>query len=125
VLWAGERFDAVLDRIESQVTTASGGIDVFARIQGLSVATSLRPGAFVEVLLPGALYTGVVRVPEEAVHGGDTVYAIVDGRLVPRQVELIARDGSDAFVRGAFAPDDRIAATRFPEIGPGLKVQEP
>ena len=125
VLWAGERYPAVLDRIESQVTTASGGIDVFARIQGLSAGTDLRPGAFVEVLVPGALYQGVVRVPEEALHGGDTVYAIVDGRLQPRTVELVGRDGKDAFVRGAFEPGDRLAATRFPEIGPGLKVREP
>jgi len=125
VVWAGERYPAVLDRIESQVTTASGGIDVFARIQGLSAATDLRPGAFVEVLVPGALYENVVRVPEEAVHGGDTVYAIVDGRLQPRTVELVARDGKDAFVRGDFKPGDRLAATRFPEIGPSLKVREP
>jgi multidrug efflux pump subunit AcrA (membrane-fusion protein) len=125
VVLAGARKPAVHDRIESQDTTASGGNDVFARIQGLSAATDLRPGAFVEVLVPGALYENVVRVPEEAVHGGNTVYAIVDGRLQPRTVELVARDGKDAFVRGDFKAGDRLAATRFPEIGPSLKVREP
>ena len=124
VLWAGHEYKAVLNRVESEITTASGGIEVFARIEGLTLDTNLRPGAFVEVLVPGALYAGVVRVPEEAVHGGDTVYAIVDGRLVPRQVEIAGRDGSDAFVRGDFKPDDRLVVTRFPEIGPGLKVRE-
>ena len=124
VLWAGEKYDAVLDRVESEVTTASGGIEVFARIEGLSLETNLRPGAFVEVLVPGALHTGVVRLPEEAVHGGDTVYAVVKGRLEPRRVELAGRDGGDAFVRGDFEPDDRLVVTRFPEIGPGLKVRE-
>lgn len=123
VLWSGETYDAVLDRIESEVTTASGGIDVFARIEGLTLATDLRPGAFVEVRVPGALYSGVVRVPEEAVHGGDTVYAVVDGRLAPRKVGIVGRDGGDALIRGAFEPGDAIAVTRFPEIGPGLKVR--
>jgi membrane fusion protein, multidrug efflux system len=124
VLWAGQEHKATLSRVESEVTTASGGIDVFARIEGLTLDTNLRPGAFVEVLVPGALYAGVVRVPEEAVHGGDTVYAIVDGRLSPRRVEIAGRDGSDAFVRGDFQPGDRLVVTRFPEIGPGLKVRE-
>jgi len=124
VVWSGEKYDAVLDRVESELTTASGGIDVFARIEGLSIDTSLRPGAFVEVLVPGELYTGVVRVPEEAVHGNDTVYTIVGERLEPQRVELVGRDGSDAFVRGELAPGDRLVVTRFPEIGPGLKVRE-
>ena len=123
VLWAGERFDAVLDRIQSEVTTASGGVDVFARIEGLTVDTNLRPGAFVEVTVPGALFEDVVRIPEEAVYGGDTVYVIVDDRLVPRTIELMGRDGEDAFVRGAFEPGERLVTTRFPEIGPGLKVR--
>lgn len=124
VVWAGETHEAVLDRVESQVTTASGGIDVFAKIEGLDVDTDLRPGVFVEVLVPGALYDDVIRVPEEAVHGGDTVYAIVDERLVPRRVELATRDGGDALIRGEFQPGDRLVTTRFPEIGPGLKVRE-
>jgi RND family efflux transporter MFP subunit len=124
VMWAGQEYDAVLDRVESEVTTASGGIEVFARINGLDLDTNLRPGAFVEVLVPGALYTGVVRLPEEAIHGGDTVYAVVDGRLQPRRVEVVGRDGSDAFVRGDFETGDRLVVTRFPEIGPGLKVRE-
>lgn len=124
VLWAGQEYSAVLNRVEGEVTTASGGVDVFARIEGLTLDTNLRPGAFVEVLVPGALYKGVVRVPEEAVHGGDTVYAIVDGRLIPRRIEIAGRDGSDAFIRGDFKPGDRLVVTRFPEIGPGLKVRE-
>lgn len=124
VVWAGETHDAVLDRVESQVTTASGGIDVFAKIGGLDVDTDLRPGVFVEVRVPGAQYDDVIRVPEEAVHGGDTVYVVVDGRLVPRRVELATRDGGDALIRGDFEPGDRLVTTRFPEIGPGLKVRE-
>lgn len=124
VVWAGEKHDAVLDRVESEVTTASGGIDVFAKIEGLDVDTDLRPGVFVEVLVPGATYHDTIRVPEEAVHGGDTVYAIVDERLEPRRVELAARDGGDALIRGDFEPGDRLVVTRFPEIGPGLKVRE-
>ncbi|MGI9386997.1 MAG: efflux RND transporter periplasmic adaptor subunit, partial [Methyloligellaceae bacterium] len=125
VMWAGQTYDVVLDRIESQVQTASGGVEVFARIDGVTVDTNLRPGAFVEVLVPGPVYKAVVRIPEEALYGNDTVYRIVQNRLEPHKVEIVARDGKDLLVRGTFDAKDRVVTTRFPEIGPGLKVKVP
>ena len=123
VVWAGQEFEALLDRIESEVQTGSGGVEVFASIAGVTIDTNLRPGAFVEVYVPGPRYEGVVRIPEEALYGGDTVYRIENGRLQPRQVTVAARDGKDLLIRGEFGPTDRLVTTRFPEVGPGLKVQ--
>jgi len=123
--WAGQSIDALLDRVEGEVQAASGGVELFARITSTNAATSLRPGAFVEVYLPGPRYSGVVRVPEIAVYGGNTVYRIVEDHLDAVNVEIVGRDGKDLFVRGAFVADDRIVATRFPEAGPGLKVRTP
>lgn len=125
VSWAGQSFDGTLDRIESEVQTASGGVEVFARIEGIGLRTNLRPGAFVEVRVPGPRYEDVTRVPEEAVYGGDTVYRIADDRLDPRRVRIVARDGKDLLIRGDYEPSDVIVTTRFPEIGPGLKVRTP
>jgi len=125
VSWAGQSFDGTLDRIESEVQTASGGVEVFARIEGIGVRTNLRPGAFVEVRVPGPRYEDVTRVPEEAVYGGDTVYRIAGDRLDPRRVRIVARDGKDLLIRGNYEASDMIVTTRFPEIGPGLKVRTP
>lgn len=125
VFWAGQSFDGMLDRIESEVQTASGGVEVFAKIEGVGVRTNLRPGAFVEVQVPGPRYEDVTRVPEEAVYGGDTVYRVVEDRLDPRQVRIVARDGKDLLIRGNYEASDAIVTTRFPEIGPGLKVRTP
>ena len=47
VLWAGKRYDAILDRVEGEVQAASGGVEVFARLADVTAATNLRPGAFV------------------------------------------------------------------------------
>lgn len=125
VVWAGQSFDGTLDRIESEVQTASGGVEVFAKIDGIGVRTNLRPGAFVEVRVPGPQYKDVTRVPEEAVYGGDTVYRIADDRLDPRSVRIVGRDGKDLLIRGDYESSDAIVTTRFPEIGPGLKVRTP
>ena len=127
VTWrAGSRnfpFRAVIQRADGEVDAASGGVRVYARIEQEAARVPLRPGAFVEVRIPDRVYRGATRLPETALVGGDTVYAIVDGRLEPRPVELLARVGNDVVVSGGIADGERIATTRFPEIGPGVKVQ--
>lgn len=125
VRWSGKRFAARLDRVESEVRAASGGVDMFARLEGVDAVSSLRPGAFVEISVPGPQFEGVIRIPEVALYGGETVYRVVEGRLDAVRVEVAGRDGKDLFIRGAFAPDDRIVTTRFPEAGSGIKVRVP
>ena len=127
VTWrAGERnfpFRAVIQRADGEVDAASGGVRVYARIEDAGARVPLRPGAFVEVRIPDRVYRGATRLPETALVGGDTVYAVVEGRLEPRPVALLARVGNDVVVSGGIAEGERIATTRFPEIGPGVKVQ--
>ena len=101
----------------------AAAVRVYARIEQEAARVPLRPGAFVEVRIPDRVYRGATRLPETALVGGDTVYAVVDGRLEPRPVELLARVGNDVVVSGGIADGERIATTRFPEIGPGVKVQ--
>lgn len=128
VIWrAGDRsfpFSAEIERADGEVDASSGGVRVYARIaQGAAAAVPLRPGSFVEVRIPDRIYRGAARLPETALVAGDTVYAVVQGRLEPRPVTLLARVGNDVVVSGTIADGDRIATTRFPEIGPGVKVQ--
>ena len=127
VTWrAGERnfpFRAVIQRADGEVDAASGGVRVYARIEDAGARVPLRPGAFVEVRIPDRVYRAAARLPETALVGGDTVYAVVEGRLEPRPVALLARVGNDVVVTGGIADGERIATTRFPEIGPGVKVQ--
>ncbi len=127
VLWriGGEAysFDATIERIRGEIDPTSGGVDMFARIRASGTETSLRPGAFVEVYLSDRLYRDVVRLPESALHGNDVVYVAAEGRLVARRIELVLRVGNDVLVRGPFEPGDRVVTTRFPEIGPGLRVE--
>ena len=127
VTWrAGDRnfpFRAVMQRADGEVDAASGGVTVYARIEHEASRVPLRPGAFVEVRIPDRVYRGAARLPETALVGGDTVYAVVGGRLEPRPVALLARVGNDVVVFGGIAEGESIATTRFPEIGPGVKVE--
>ncbi|MDE0201643.1 MAG: efflux RND transporter periplasmic adaptor subunit, partial [Rhodospirillaceae bacterium] len=127
VTWrAGERnfpFRAVVQRADGEVDAASGGVRVYARIENEASRVPLRPGAFVEVRIPDRVYRGATKLPETALVGGNTVYAVVGDRLEPRPVALLARVGNDVVVSGGIADGESVATTRFPEIGPGVKVE--
>ncbi len=127
VLWrvGGQTFTfaATVDRMKSEIDAESGGVDLYARIEGQGADGVLRPGAFVEVRLADRVYEDVVRLPRSALHNGDTVYVVVDERLRPRHVEVVVRSGNDILVRGDFEPgDNMVVITRLPEIGPGIRV---
>ncbi|MEE8274244.1 MAG: hypothetical protein V3R88_06175, partial [Alphaproteobacteria bacterium] len=75
---------------------------------------------------PGDTLPGASHFEDESEHhDGEKVFVVVDGRLSPRAVEVVVRSGADVLVRGALAPEDRVVTTRFPEIGPGVRVTVP
>lgn len=116
-------YDAVIERIDSEIDARSGGVDFFARIENTDPGANLRPGAFVQVNVPDRVYEDVVRLPESALFEGGTVYAVADGVLEPRRVEFVVRDGGDILLRGDLKAGAEIVTTRFPEIGPGIRVK--
>ena len=127
VIWrVGQRellLEAVIARVGAQIDTASGGVELFARIDDREAASSLRPGAFVEILIPDRIYAGVARVPETVLHPGNVVYGIEDGRLAQRRAEIVARVGKDVLLRGELSEGDRLVTTQSVAIAPGLRVE--
>ena len=127
VFWRGgasETFDATVARVESVVDAATGGVNLFARLNGLDQRTKLRPGIFVEVSLEDRPYLNVVQLPETALHD-DTIYVIKNNRLQARKVKLASRLGDEVLVSGKIERGDLIVTTSFNEIGPGLRVTVP
>lgn len=129
VYWQGrdgaEPLQAVIERESSEIDTASGGVDLIARLHGLDAESALRPGAFVRIVMPGRLYENVVRLPEPALHNNNTVYLVEGDRLKAAAVAFVARIGADVLVRGGLKDGQIVATSRFPEIGPGVKVSTP
>ena len=114
--------EAVIERTGARIDPASGGVPIYARLEGIDLESPLRPGAFVEVRLKDRHYTDVARLPQSALHG-DTVYAVEGERLAARRVEVVAYYGDDIVVRGDLKDGDRVAVTRFTEIANGVKVE--
>jgi membrane fusion protein, multidrug efflux system len=118
------RFAAEVDRIDSEIDPASGGVTAYARFTepGENAFAGLRPGAFVDISVPGRRYRQVARLPATALHDDTTVYVVVEDRLQSRAVALERRDGESVLVVGELGEGEQVAVTRFTEIGPGVKV---
>lgn len=114
--------DATIDRQGGEIDASTGGLSLYARLTGPAPKT-LRPGAFVELVIPARRLDDVVRLPETALYEQRTVYAVVNDRLEPRTVTVAARQGDTIWVRGPLEPGEPILATRMTVAAPGVKVR--
>lgn len=119
------KYPAKIDRIGAQITSDRGGIEVIAAIQGDIKDSPLRPGAFVEIIVPDKLFENNFRVAETALYDNDKVYVAVDGVLKARSVKVLARDGDAIIIEGELKDGDEILTTRIAEISEGLNVRPP
>ncbi|CCQ74872.1 efflux RND transporter periplasmic adaptor subunit [Magnetospira sp. QH-2] len=119
-------FAAMVERTEGAIDASSGGVRLIATLGKMPADASIRPGAFIEVSLDDRTHDNVIAVPGSALHDtadkGRQVYVIAEGRLQPVPVTVVARHDTDWLIQGAFAPDAAIVTTRFPQMGPGVRV---
>lgn len=116
-------FSGRVARLSPEISSDTGGVEVFAVLEPSEYTPFLRPGAFVEVVLSGNRYPNAARLSDSSLFNGDTVYVVEEGRLQPRKVEIVARNGDEILLRGDISDGDLVVTTRLPEIGPNLKVE--
>lgn len=85
-----ERLLARLERIAGEADAR--GVDALLRVDD---ASRVPLGAFVNAVLERPLASGVLALPPSALHGGDRIYAVRDGRLAAVAIERAGerRDG--------------------------------
>lgn len=129
VIWSvgGEefRFPAEIDRIGAQITSNRGGVEVIAIVERNLSNSAIRPGAFVEVIVPDKSFDDHFRIPETALYENDTIYLIRNGKLVAVSAVTHARDGDHIIVSGDLSDGDEVLVTRIAEISEGLRVRSP
>lgn len=112
----------LIDRAGAEIDSSGGGVVLFARIIEGPLGI-LRPGAFVEISIPDVTYENVLVIPEAAVSDDGVVYVVEGARLAAREVEVVRERGDTLFVRSDIDPKTEIVVERFPDIGPGIRVQ--
>lgn len=116
------RVPGMIERIGSDVTSQSGGVELFATVDVSSERAVLKPGAFVSVRLSDRSFANVARVPETALYNGDTMYVVENDRLKPVAVSLVAWDGGHVLVRGELDGAE-VLVSRLAEAGDGVLIR--
>ncbi|MGE3625515.1 MAG: efflux RND transporter periplasmic adaptor subunit [Hyphomicrobiales bacterium] len=129
VVWrVGDRplvYPGSIERVAAEISAASGGVEVHARLDDPAAPIPIRAGAFVEVHMPDRNYVNVIRLPQTALYGRDRVYVVGEGgKPAERKVELVASAGDAVLLRGAIEAGERIIVTRIPSAGDGVRVQD-
>jgi RND family efflux transporter MFP subunit len=114
---------ATIVRVVPTIDPASGGVAVYARIDGEHGEMPLRPGAFIEVEMQDRLYEDVVELPASALFNENIVYVIEDDRLRAETVDLVAARGDQVLIATEIEEGAAILASRLAEVGSGLKVR--
>ena len=114
-------YKATVTRAGADIESGRGGVDVFARLD-LGDRAAPRPGAFVEVRIPGVARANTARVPTAARYGGSVFVIGPDDRLISRPVTVHALDDGEAIVNGPLKTGDQVVTTRLAEAGDGIKV---
>ena len=119
-------FAGTIDRLDADISAASGGVALFGRIGSDDAAANLRPGAFVSVSLADRAFDNTLRIPETALYNSDHVFVVVDDRLQRRDVELVAWDGVHALIRpvdGSVLDGAEVVTSRLTDAGEGVAVR--
>jgi len=101
------------------------GVDALLRLEQ---SDKVPIGAFVNAVLERPAVEGVLALPFTALHGGDRVYVVAEGRLVGTRVERVGelREGDEVrvLVRAAdLQPGTQVMTTHLPNAIDGLAVE--
>jgi len=114
---------ADIQRLGAEIDVTGGGVDVYARLNNIDLTTSLRPGAFVEVIVPSRIYKNVAQVPDTAVVRGNIVYLVENGRVNEITISQVRRGANYILIRGPELDGKMVITRPFPKIVNGLLVE--
>lgn len=114
---------AVLDRIAA-TTEAEGGRTVYATIAA-DTDTPLRPGDFVSVAVNEPPLTQVAEIPARAATEDGRIFLIGEDNRLEEATVRILRRMQDTLVIADAPFGRRMVAELRPQLGPGIKVQNP
>jgi len=121
----GGKLTGRLQFVDSAVDAGSGTVKVKAVFENKELL--LWPGAYVNVQLSVQTLKGAIVVPQAAIVQGasaKTVYVVnAEGRVAPRQVEVVASAGNEAVVSG-LEPGAKVVVEGKQNLRPGSAVRE-
>ena len=119
-----QNYTGSIERIGAEINSSRGGIEVFASLNNTGFQFNIRPGAFVEIVVPDKVFNDTVKLPEQSVYNGKHVYVVRDGKLNKREIAIAAYDGEYVLISSGLQTGEKVLSTRIAEVGEGLRVRE-
>jgi RND family efflux transporter MFP subunit len=116
------KLQAMIERVGAQISQATRGVDIFARVMG-DIPSNLRGGAFVDIVLKAQPLPDVMVIPKDAIYDGERVFVAENGRLAPRRLENPIDLGRHVAVRDGLSVGEIVVLTRFNEAAPGVAIR--
>jgi hypothetical protein len=80
-------------------------------------------GEYVECRIEGRELTDVVRLNRDYIRENDTVWLMVDQRLVIQPVSILFEDERYAYIDEGLTAEDRVVTTRLATVQEGLRLR--
>ncbi len=119
-----QNYTGSIERIGADINSSRGGIEVFAALNNIGTQFEIRPGAFVEIIVPDKIFKDTVRLPEQSIYNGKHVYVAKDGKLNKQEITIAAFDGEFVLISSGLKSGEKVLSTRIAEVGEGLNVLE-
>lgn len=116
-------YPAKIDRVGADIMSSRGGVEVIAKLNGMTENAGIRPGAFVEVRVPDQVFANAAAIPDTALYDGTTVYVAKDGKLESRKITVASFNGETALISAGLNDGEQVLATRITEVSDGLNVR--
>jgi RND family efflux transporter MFP subunit len=119
---------------KGKVSRTTGQVDRTSRLISVVIEVSkpfdaseqrpaLLPGTFVEVLIRGSTLKNAVAVPRDAIHNGNEVWVVKDGRLYIRQVNIVRADRDFAYTTSGLCDKDIIVVSSLDTVVDGMRIR--
>lgn len=117
-------YAGTIERIGAEINSSRGGVEVYAKLDSGDGNIEIRPGAFVEILVPDRMFVNTVKLPEQTIYNGSHVYVMAEGKLHKREITIVAYEGESVIISKGLKKGEKVLATRIAEVGEGLRVRE-
>lgn len=123
---SGRHWTGRLDRViafDETTRTVTVAVRVTAdEARATDARLPLVEGMFCRVEIPGQVMERVYRLPRAAVTFENQVYVVLNGRLMPRDVQVLRTQRDQAFIQEGLSPNELVVITRLVDPLPNTRV---
>lgn len=117
------RVSRLIGALDQQTRLARVLLTVDDPLALTSDAPPLILDSIVQVEIAGRPIEGVVRLPRDLVHDGDTVWVMKDEKLEIREADIVFRDADHAYIRGGVGDGEEVVTTTLATVAEGIGLR--